>query len=206
LDGLAGGVGVTALAALAILGYGTLMFVPTVLLASTLAAFLVFNVPMAFNRPFRSFMGDAGSTSLGLAIGCIGIALSQGPDSQISPVIGLWLVAVPVFDFFTTVIRRIIDGRSPLVPDHAHLHHTLVLNGLSRRVTLLVMLAFSLLCAGTGVVGHAIGLEDGTLLLFWLFAGFLYYRATGRPKIIVGLVQRIQPSRTIPPIDGVGEP
>jgi UDP-GlcNAc:undecaprenyl-phosphate GlcNAc-1-phosphate transferase len=205
LDGLAGGLGLFALGGLAIVGIGTPMFALAVMLAAVVAAFLVFNLPLTFNRPFRAFMGDAGSTSLGLGIACIGIALSQGMAPAMSPVVGLWLIAVPVFEFFATIIRRVVNGASPLVPDHFHLHHTLVLNGLSRRSTLAAMLAFGFACAGIGIAAHLLEIPDGALMLAWFAAGALYYGSTRQPRIIVAVVQLLL-GRPVPPVSRVGEP
>jgi UDP-GlcNAc:undecaprenyl-phosphate/decaprenyl-phosphate GlcNAc-1-phosphate transferase len=96
IDGLAGGAAFLALAALAFIGMGTDVFMLTMLLLAVLASFLLFNLPLKFNRRVRAFMGDAGSTSLGLAIAFVGIILCQGADPVMAPVVGLWLVALPV--------------------------------------------------------------------------------------------------------------
>lgn len=192
LDGLAGGLSFLAFVALAIIGHGTPFFAVTVALAATVAAFLIFNLPLGFNSPVRAFMGDAGSTSLGFAIACIGIVLCQGAVPLMSPVMGLWLIAVPVFDLFSAVLRRIAEGKSPFAPDHEHLHHTLVVNGLSHRSTLVVMLAIGVICAAVGTAGYFLELSDAILLMAWIVAGLFYYLAMRRPQPVVRSVQAIQ--------------
>lgn len=205
LDGLAGGLGLLALLGLAAIGHGTPMFPVAVTMCSVVAAFLVFNLPLKLNRRFRAFMGDAGSTSLGLGIVCLGIPLCQGEAAAMSPVVGLWLIAVPVFEFFSTVTRRLVDGGSPLVPDHLHLHHTLVLNGLSRRSTLAAMLVFGLICAGVGIAGQVAEVPEGALMLLWFGTAVLYYHATRRPKAVVCVVQWVRGWRRVPPVGQLGD-
>src|SRR5690606_10246469 len=128
-------------------------------------------LPLAFNRPIRAFMGDAGSTALGLIIAALGVHLSQGAGERISPVIGLWLVAVPVFDLFSSILRRLVEGQSPFAPDHKHLHHVLVEHGLSRRATLAAMLTLASLFAVGGILGDLFAVPDGLMLLLWLAGG-----------------------------------
>jgi UDP-GlcNAc:undecaprenyl-phosphate GlcNAc-1-phosphate transferase len=195
LDGLAGGLSFLALVALAIIGHGTPLFAVIVALAAAVAAFLMFNLPFGFNRRARAFMGDAGSTALGFAIACIGIVLCQGAAPLMSPVMGLWLIAVPVFDLFSAVLRRVAEGKSPFAPDHEHLHHALVMNGLSHRSTLVVMLAIGVVCVAVGTAGYLIEIPDAVLLIGWIIAGFLYYRALKRPQPIVKLAQMIRGTR-----------
>src|SRR5499427_2973623 len=153
IDGLAGGLALLSLVAMAIVGINTDVFGLIVLLIAVVLAFLIFNFPLRFVQPVRTFMGDAGSTFLGLAIASIGVWLSQGVEPRISPVVGLWFVAVPVFDLFSTIIRRSAEGKSPFAPDHGHLHHVLVDCGLSRRATLTWMLTLAGVCVVIGVLG-----------------------------------------------------
>jgi UDP-GlcNAc:undecaprenyl-phosphate GlcNAc-1-phosphate transferase len=191
LDGLAGGLALVSLGAMAIVGIGTDIFPLIMIVIGALLAFLLFNFPFGFNSTVRTFMGDAGSTFLGLCIALIGISLSQGPVARISPVVGLWLIAVPVFDFFSTIIRRLMDGRSPFAPDHEHLHHVLTDNGLSHRATLGWMLFLAALFSAVGVLSDLFGASDGPMLLIWFVAGAIYYQMMRRPGIVVALVTSI---------------
>jgi UDP-GlcNAc:undecaprenyl-phosphate/decaprenyl-phosphate GlcNAc-1-phosphate transferase len=182
LDGLAGGLALIALLAGAIISYGTELFILVMLLLAVVSGFLIFNLPVPVNRPVRVFMGDAGSTSLGLAIAAVGIALSQAPAASMAPVVGLWLIAVPVFDIFSAVVRRLAESRSIFEPDHDHMHHVLIEQGMSRHAALGVMLGIAGLFALVGVLAHFAGTSDGVLLLAWLSAGILYYQVMRHPE------------------------
>jgi UDP-GlcNAc:undecaprenyl-phosphate GlcNAc-1-phosphate transferase len=194
LDGLAGGLALLSLVSMAIVGVGTDVFGIIVMLIAALIAFLLFNLPLGFNRTVRAFMGDAGSTFLGLSIALVGIPLSQGAAPRISPVIGLWLVAVPVFDFYSTIIRRLMDGRSPLSPDHEHLHHVLTEHGLSRRATMGWMLLLAASFAIIGILGDRFMVPDGVMLISWFVAGTIYYHMMRRPRVVVGLIEIVRAS------------
>jgi UDP-GlcNAc:undecaprenyl-phosphate GlcNAc-1-phosphate transferase len=192
LDGLAGGLSLTALISLALVGIGCNIWSLALIAAAAVAGFLLFNLPLEIVRPLRSFMGDAGSTSLGLIVASVGMAISQNPMCDVAPVVGLYLVAIPVFDLFSSAIRRVMAGRSPFAPDHEHLHHALVTHGLSQPATLLVMMFGAVLFAGIGLVAHFAEVEDGVLLLGW-FAGLaLYYQAMRRPAWVVRHLERFR--------------
>jgi UDP-GlcNAc:undecaprenyl-phosphate GlcNAc-1-phosphate transferase len=189
IDGLAGGLALLALGVMASLSVGTPLFPLVLVAASVVAGYLLFNLPLGVNKPVRAFMGDAGSTSLGLIIATVGIYLTQGAASSISPVVALWFVAVPVFDLFASIVRRLLSKRSPFAPDHEHLHHVLVDNGLSRRSTLVFMLGLAVSSAAIGVIGHLLVVADGVMLLLWLIAGVFYYQILRFPRAVVAAVR-----------------
>lgn len=203
IDGLAGGLALLSLLAMTIVGFGTPVFALLSISAAVVGGYLLFNLPLGFNKPVRAFMGDAGSTSLGLVIAAFGIYLSQAPLAKISPVIGLWFVAVPVFDLFSTIFRRLAEGKSPFAPDHEHLHHVLVEHGLSRRATLVCMLGMALAFAAIGIAVDIGGVvPDAVMLILWLAGGALYYQMMRHPRVVVELVRSVipaqQPPRVLP--------
>jgi UDP-GlcNAc:undecaprenyl-phosphate GlcNAc-1-phosphate transferase len=120
-----------------------------------------------------------------MSIAAVGVWLSQGPTPRVSPVLGLWFVAVPVFDLFSTIIRRVLEGKSPFVPDHGHLHHVLTDAGLSSGSTLVWMLFVAAACATIGIVGDLFELPDGVMLIGWFVAGNAYYQMLRHPRIVV---------------------
>jgi len=137
-------------------------------------------------------MGDAGSTVLGLIVATFGIYVTQGTVPAVSPTIGLWFVAVPVFDLFATIVRRLLNNRSPFSADHEHLHHVLSDNGLSRRSTLVVILGLAFAFAAVGLMGDIFEIDDGIMLTLWLAAGVLYYQILRFPRSIATAVLSLQ--------------
>lgn len=177
IDGLASVQAFIALAFLMVVGGSSAPAVQASLLAllCAIGAFFPFNLPIRGLLRRRTFLGDAGSMFLGLAIVWHALALSQGDTAVMSPITALWFVALPVFDVLTTTMRRILKGLSPLTGDRQHLHHLLQDQGLSTVQTLVVLATLTLLCGAIGLSGHFAGVSDG--LMFALFAsiGAVYF-------------------------------
>ena len=158
LDGMDGLAGATALVAFTLMAFVSAsdglwgpLFVCIVGLG-VVAAFLVFNVPALYNRQFRCFMGDAGSTLLGFVLAWLCVAVSQDARSTTGPATVLWFVAMPIYELLWTMIRRISRGTSPFRPDAEHFHHLLQQAGFSVRGAFGVYLATCILIGSSGVV------------------------------------------------------
>lgn len=119
-----------------------------ILLIGALLGFLIFN----FN-PAKIFMGDGGSLIVGflVAIGTIRTTYFQeeSPNNPwFSTFIPLVALAVPLYDFTSVVIIRLLQGRSPFVGDKQHFSHRLVNRGMTQRQAVLTIY---LATAGTGL-------------------------------------------------------
>lgn len=150
------------------------------LLALTFAtgAFLFFNMPLEKVRKRRTFLGDAGSTFLGLVIVSHALYLSQGETAAVSPVTALWFVAVPVFEVLCAPLRRIRAGNSPLAGDRQHLHHLLYDRlSLSPLQTLGVMLLLAVAAGVAGLAGNWLGIADSIMFSLFVATGIAYYAA-----------------------------
>ena len=174
IDGLAGGVALIALGFMAIVSIGSDVLGLVLLLMAVVVGFLICNVSVRPNRQAKCFMGDAGSTFLGFAVAWLGISLSQGASASMSAVTGLWLIAVPIYDVVTSMLRRIVRGQSPFMPDRDHFHHVLMRQGLSARATLAVILTLSCITASVGLIGEVFNVPDSIMFLLWLVFGVAY--------------------------------
>jgi UDP-GlcNAc:undecaprenyl-phosphate GlcNAc-1-phosphate transferase len=189
-DGSDGVAGIQALIGLIFLGFvsimsGSLRTLPVIgCLAGSVFAFLMFNWPSARTRDVRTFMGDAGSTMLGFSLAWLSVELSQGEGRAVSPAAVLWIFALPLYDFFSSMIRRVGEGRSPFHGDSEHLHHVLRRFGLSSRRVAQIMLIGGAMFAAIGVAGYLVGIPDGTLFLAWLVLGGLYHVIFGTRLVI----------------------
>ena len=180
IDGLSGGVAFIALSFMAFLSINSAILDLVLLLMATIFGFLLCNLPLNFNRKAKCFMGDAGSTFIGFAIIWLGISLSQGKSPSMPPVTGLWLVSMPLFDFTVSIIRRIVNRKSPFSPDRNHLHYILLDAGLSTKKTLLLILMMTFSTAAIGLIGQIFSVPDGIMFLLWLALGAIYYCKTYR--------------------------
>lgn len=186
-DGVAGTQSLIALMfmGLACLVAGTMQYLPIILcLGACLLGFLIFNWPSRRTQEIRAFMGDAGSTMLGFSLAWLCIELSQEPVRVFSPVVALWIFALPIYDFFSSMVRRVLMGKSPFHGDSEHLHHVLRRLGLrSRQVAQLILVSASVLAA-IGVGGHQWGVPDGALFVAWLLLGTVYYVVFASGRVI----------------------
>ena len=176
VDGLAGCIALVAVSAGALAGgWAAPSTVIAMVVAAAIIGFLIFNFPRVGNNPVRTFMGDAGSTLLGLVVVWLTITITQGEARHISPVIGLWFALIPIADFFSCFVQRIARGKSPLSPGREHFHHALLRAGLSSRQVLGILTSMAALYAGIGLLGAAISAPDVVMFSLWLALGASQY-------------------------------
>lgn len=180
-DGSDGVAGVQALMGLVFMGFACVLsgyMAPIPLIVSAigcLVGFLIFNWPSKRTKAVRAFMGDAGSTMLGFLLAWLAIHLSQQPVRVFSPIVVLWIFALPIFDLFSSMVRRLSNGLSPFHGDSDHLHHVLRRQGLSARKVAQTVLLGSAITASIGLGGFHFHVPDGALLLGWLGVGIVYH-------------------------------
>jgi len=171
-DGLAGTLALIALLSVALAAGLNHPATPVALIVSAATVgFLIFNFPTPWNRPIRSFMGDAGSTLLGFSVVWITLGVSQGEARVISPVHCLWFAAIPIFDLMTCFVRRAMKGRSPFSAGRDHFHHILFRGGLGVRQTLGILTGLQLVYALVGLTGHFQGVPDVVMFMAWSVLG-----------------------------------
>ncbi|MBT8095394.1 MAG: undecaprenyl/decaprenyl-phosphate alpha-N-acetylglucosaminyl 1-phosphate transferase [Woeseia sp.] len=172
VDGLAGSVALIALIAVAFAGgWAAPSTVMAVVAIAAIIGFLFFNFPRVGENRVRTFMGDAGSTFLGLLVVWLTIEISQGEARHISPVIGLWFALVPIADLFQCFVRRIARKQSPTTAGLDHSHHILLGAGMNSRQVVAVLTGLAALYAGFGLVGAKAGVPDFAMFTFWLALG-----------------------------------
>jgi len=96
--------------------------------------------------PTRSFLGDTGALFIGYALGVL--ALSQERFSLFM----LLFFALPLYELFSSFIRRAWRRQNPFKADREHLHHRLEKKGYSPALAVLLLLLYALLFASVGVL------------------------------------------------------
>ena len=171
-DGLAGSMGVLALGPVAVIaGYSSSAGLLATVSIAVILGFLCFNFPTIYNRRVRTFMGDAGSTMIGLLVVVCIARVTQGQNGVVSPAVGLWFAALPIFDLFTCFVRRIRRGVSPFQPGRDHFHHVLSRGGLGVRQTLGILTLMQVTYVTFGLVGHYLGIADAAIFGAWAIVG-----------------------------------
>jgi len=139
LDGLAAGVAAIAGATIAFVAWRhgqVLAGVVGVAVAGSCLGFLRYNF-----SPARIFMGDTGAMFLGFALACaavLGLVKTTAAVAIAAPV-PLLVLGVPLYDFLSTIVKR-LRARQPIYSaDRQHLHHRLQDLGWSDRTVVLVI-------------------------------------------------------------------
>ena len=124
-DGVASTAGIfmsLTVGAFAVITGQTTILIISVVFAGALLGFLFCNFP-----PAKVYLGDAGSTLIGLVTGVLIIRACTVEDRVIHILPPLAVAIIPVFDAFLSFYRRMSSGRGLFSPDRAHIHHRFLL-------------------------------------------------------------------------------
>ncbi len=142
LDGLAAGVSIISACTMAVVSLSHGYYMPAALLFVLAAATLGF---LRYNfSPATIFMGDSGSLTLGFVLGAIAIMGFAKGATIVALVIPVLILAIPIFDTFFAIVRRLIEHKPVFQPDKGHLHHRLLAMGLSHKQTVLIIYAITM--------------------------------------------------------------
>jgi UDP-GlcNAc:undecaprenyl-phosphate/decaprenyl-phosphate GlcNAc-1-phosphate transferase len=168
MDGLAAMIATAALGWLAVAALsagatGEIMLL--LILAGSVAGFLVFNFRLPWRRQAMVFMGDSGSAVLGFLLAWFAIHLSQGRGEGLYPISAVWVLGLPIMDALALILRRGIRGNNPLRGGRDHVHHVLFGSGLCYGATLSTLILTSAMFGAVGVYGYLFGVPES--VLFW---------------------------------------
>jgi UDP-GlcNAc:undecaprenyl-phosphate GlcNAc-1-phosphate transferase len=164
MDGLAGGVSAIAAASFCIAACIARQWATAgvlALLAGALLGFLAFNFPWREGRSARIFMGDGGSLPVGFLLSALAIQITFTAPEDAAYALGtrwygvlapLVILAVPLYDSVIVTLLRLSQGKSPMVGDHQHFSHRLVMRGLSRRGAVMLICALAIICGISGLL------------------------------------------------------
>jgi UDP-GlcNAc:undecaprenyl-phosphate GlcNAc-1-phosphate transferase len=174
-DGLAGSLGVIEFFYLVWLSYrGNLIVDQQILylIITMLIAFLWFNFP--WRQSANVFMGDSGSMMIGFLLAWFCIDLSQPPHAVARPVTFLWIMAVPLWDISSVVLRRVIKGFSPFRPDRGHLHHYLLQRQFSSLQVTIIISFIAMMTGFVAIIGEYLNVPEYILFLSFLMTFIIY--------------------------------
>lgn len=166
IDGLASGLCLIALSIFAIL-FGLLHYTYYVTFIAALigcvTVFFFYNMMGSEEKFTKTFMGDAGSLTLGYALAYLTVKYAINgqtavPDHVNTFCLAYTLLILPTFDLIRVAINRLRRGVSIFHADKTHIHHRFLAAGFSMRQSLCSLLGvqiayicinFALLFAGT---------------------------------------------------------
>jgi UDP-GlcNAc:undecaprenyl-phosphate/decaprenyl-phosphate GlcNAc-1-phosphate transferase len=130
-----------------------------------LFVFSIFNLSSLVGLKRQIFLGDAGSTFIGLFIVFVLIELTKGQSGVLRVTVAPWLIGLPLIDMSLVIVQRTINRRSPFRADRGHIHHALLTKVGNKSVTLLMLLGFHSLLVLIGIFGYLRGWPDW--IMFW---------------------------------------
>ena len=150
MDGLASIVGLSTAAMLGVIaasqGHDHVAAM-AIVLAASLAGFLIYNLP-----PASIFLGDSGSMVIGLTVGLLGIQGTLKTSATLAITAPAVVMTLPMFDIVAAMVRRKLTGRRFDSPDRLHIHHRLLDRGWTPWQVLCLLGA---LCLTTGAAATA---------------------------------------------------
>jgi len=164
MDGFAAGMAVIGFGTFAVLGYlasNQLFLALNLIVVSAAAGFLWFNYP-----PARIFMGDTGSSLLGLLAGGLSI---WGAREGVFPFWVALLVFSPfIVDATVTLLRRLSRGERVWQAHKSHYYQRLVQSGWGHKKTVLYEYVLMLACGLSALLAQHLNYQGQVaLILFW---------------------------------------
>lgn len=200
IDGLIGGVSVSTFFSLSLLFFRSGDLSEGFFCLLCLAVFLpylIYNLQLTKFSRKKIFMGDAGSMFIGFTVVWLLAMGSQthssgltSDASSFSPVVALWIVALPLMDMAAIMMRRIKKGFSPFKPDRDHLHHIFLRAGFSSRATLVILTAISLMLSLVGVLTTAYAVPDWMQLTAFIILFLAYRHSLSHVWVLVSLYRK----------------
>ena len=150
LDGLAAGI--SAISALTIFAFAMITSrydaaFCSIVIAGACVGFLRYN----FN-PASIFMGDSGALFLGFSLGAVSLLAIARSAFIMSVMVPVLAAGIPVLDTAAAILRRLREHKSIGEPDKGHIHHRLLQAGFNQRKTVLIMWAWTVILACSGIV------------------------------------------------------
>ena len=200
IDGLMGGISVSTFVTLSILFFlsgdvDEAIF--CLLCVVVLTPYLIYNLQLFIFANKKIFMGDAGSMFIGFTVVWLLAIGSQNNSSGLtsetssfSPVVALWVIALPLMDMAAIMMRRIKKGNSPFQPDRDHLHHIFMRAGFSSRESLVFITLFSLFLSLIGVLTTVYAVPDWIQLLAFIALFVVYKQSLAHVWMLVSVYRK----------------
>lgn len=152
---------------------------PSLALLSFILAAIAFASFLFDFPPPKVVLGDSGSMFFGLMLGSLTI-FAGGKVATAFLVLG-----VPLIDSFFVIVRRILQGKSPLKGSMQgeHLHHRLLAKGWSPRQVIILTASIGLLFGGTALFLSSFEKLLAAIFLFCIMLALSYYSAPGKKHL-----------------------
>ncbi|HEX6594195.1 MAG TPA: MraY family glycosyltransferase [Bacillota bacterium] len=191
LDGLAAGVsaiGLTSILIMAVMDYRFVVVYLSIILIGSSVGFLFHNF-----YPAKIFMGDTGALFLGYSIAIVSMLGLFKNVAFFSFIVPLIVIAIPIFDTISAIIRRTMNNESIATADQQHIHYQLIHMGYSHRASVLIIYAFSVFFGCMAIIFNSTTLLSSLVVIVAIglgiqliaeLAGMTFYK---RQPILTGI-------------------
>lgn len=200
IDGLAGGVVFVYLLVFggaALLSGNAAQAALLFLVASAVLGFIAFNMRSPWRSKAAVFMGDSGSMMLGFVLAWFAIDLAEQETAAFTPITAVWILAIPILDTVSLMLRRMLKGKSPFSPDHDHLHHIFLRSGFSVPQTTLLIMGLSLAFGMIGMGAWYFGVPEHVMFYSFVLLFLAYFTGMLYAWKLMRLVRRVHDFRVV---------
>lgn len=148
------------------------------IIMGALIGFLWFNLRFPWQSNARVFMGDAGSGFLGFILAYYIFKLTQDPIHPVSPILGPYLLALPIIDCLVLIVHRFRKGLSPFVADRDHGHYLMLDAGFSITEIIRTMVLLTCIFGIFGAAALKLQMPSSLLVMIFLFCLFAWFWIT----------------------------
>jgi UDP-GlcNAc:undecaprenyl-phosphate/decaprenyl-phosphate GlcNAc-1-phosphate transferase len=144
----------------------------SVVFIGSIAGFLLFNYPRA-----SSFMGDAGSFTIGFALAALNLSNGQAYSKSLFSVLffPVLVLAIPILDTAFVSVVRYFSGRAISQGGRDHVSHRLVAVGLSEVTAVLLLWSISTAAGAIAFVLYKVGFSYAWFGAALLMLGLLLF-------------------------------
>ena len=146
-------------------------------LVGSLTGFFIFNV---FGKRNKIILGDSGSLIIGLVISALVVKFNEfniGQDVlfavKAAPSVSFAIIAVPLVDTLRVMTIRILNKKSPFLPDNNHIHHRLLELIPSHLKVTTIIIVSNILIVGFALFLNMLDFNVNYQFLLVLFVGVI---------------------------------
>jgi UDP-GlcNAc:undecaprenyl-phosphate GlcNAc-1-phosphate transferase len=161
-----------------------------VMLGGAIAGFCAMNMRNPWQPRARAFLGNSGSTIIGLALTWLAVRISHTIGHPVSSILIPWLVAPPLIDCVVLMLRRARQRRSPFAADRNHMHHLLLDAGFRPGAVALTMIGLTAFLGASALIALRLHTPQIAMVLVFLFLIAAYYVFSGNRARAVAQIAR----------------
>ena len=185
VDGLAAGV--SSISSIFIMVLCILTGEPlAVIFSAALAGSSLGFLPRNFN-PAEIIMGDTGATFLGFVLAVTSIMGLFKTYTLLAVLIAVLVLALPILDTISSIIRRLIKRKPIMTADRGHFHHKLIDSGFSQKQTVLILYGVTTISGIISiliVIANPLASAVGVLFLFVVWSVSFVYKKSHKESDI----------------------